>query len=232
MESRKRGATAANPGCRVLCAGLLIACAVGVRSAGAVTTHYEFWPELDIWVKLTDATRLLLTGAGTRDRDSGERTDGEGAIYLDYRMSERISWRVGYAYERKLADAPGESDSIEHRFMFDFTYHWHPWERAALTDRTRLERRELDSGTSYRVRNRLRVEQELEFFRHVVTPYASLEAYYDDRYGGVSRVRAEAGATTSLGELFVLDLYFGRQHDSRPQEVAVNGLGLTLNCYF
>src|SRR5271169_6646426 len=83
---------------------LMLGCFVLAGAAGA-ETHYEFWPELDLWYRLTDSLRLELTGSGTRD-DSGDRTDGTGALYLDYRMNDSISWRIGYSYINTLPDDP------------------------------------------------------------------------------------------------------------------------------
>ena len=60
------------------------------------TTSNEFWPELDTWIKLDDATRLLLTTDAKRDRDSGDRVDSDIAAYVDYRFSgtDRVPSRI------------------------------------------------------------------------------------------------------------------------------------------
>jgi Protein of unknown function (DUF2490) len=209
---------------------VVLSLAIGGR-AGADTRN-EFWPELDLWFKLNDSFRLLLVTSGTRDRDTGDRTNGEEAVYLDYRMNEHISLRGGFDYALTIAQSPGEQNSVEHRYIFDFNYRWHFGMATQLTDRTRTDLRDSDGTSSYRIRNRLQLEHEVEFTRGSTTPYANVEAYYDSRYDTVSRVRWEAGTTTPIGKRVVIDLYVGRQHDSHPQIQDVNGLGITLNGYF
>jgi Protein of unknown function (DUF2490) len=195
-------------------------------------TRDEFWPELDLWFKLSDSFRLLLVSSGTRDRDTGDRTNGEGAVYLDYRMNEHISLRGGFDDALTIAQSPGEQNGVEHRYILDFNYRWHFGTATQLTDRTRTDLRDSDGTSSYRIRNRLLLEHEVKFTHGSTTPYVNVEAYYDSRYDTVSRVRWEAGTTTPVGKRMMIDLYFGRQHDSHPEVQDVNGLGITLNAYF
>jgi Protein of unknown function (DUF2490) len=218
------------PSCYARFVAAVLCLVIGGR-AGA-DTRDEFWPELDLWIKLNDSFRLLLTGSGTRDRDTGDRTNGEGAIYLDYRMNEHISLRAGFDYALTIAQSPGVQNSVEHRYIFDFNYRWYFGTATRLTDRTRTDLRDSDGTSSYRIRNRLQLEHEVKFTHGSTTPYANVEAYYDSRYDTVSRVRWEAGTTTPIGKRMVIDLYVGRQHDSQPQIQDVNGLGITLNGYF
>ncbi len=208
-----------------------MACLWMAGRAGA-DTRDEFWPELDLWFKLNDSFRLLLIASGTRDRDTGDRTNGEGEIFLDYKINPHVSLRAGFDYARTIAQLPGESDSVEHRYIFDFNYSWYFGEATQLTDRTRTDLRDSEGSSSYRIRNRLKLEHEVKFSRGSMTPYVNVEAYYDSRYDTVSRIRWEAGTTTPLGRRMAIDLYLGRQHDSHPAAQDVNGLGLTLNGYF
>ena len=87
---------------------------LGLALAGAshADTTHEFWPELDIWVRLTDSLQMLLVYDSTRD-DNGDRTKGEGEGYLDYRMNAQISFRAGFNYRENPSTGPGTSDSIE-----------------------------------------------------------------------------------------------------------------------
>lgn len=208
-----------------------IAVALAYTAAGAETNH-EFWPELDTWVRLSQSLQLLFVTAGTRDRDSGDRTDGEGGAYLDYRMSEAISLRGGFDDQRNIAQAPGEQDSIELRGVFDFNYRWRIGDQGMLTDRARIDIRDIEDEVSYRVRNRLRYEREIKLSRTTLTPYANIEFYYDSRYDTVSRLRAESGTTVPFGRMVEGDFYVGWQRDTRPQSKDVLGFGITLNLKF
>jgi Protein of unknown function (DUF2490) len=191
----------------------------------------EFWPELDTWIKLDPATRLLFTTAGKRDRDSGDSVNSTAAGYVDYRYSDRISFRAGYAYSNTPPVTPGDSHSIEHRWVLDFNYNWKLDEVTKLTNRLRTDLRDIAGDSSYRIRDRLKLEHETHLGRQAVKPYGNLEAYYDSRYGTVSRYRLEIGATTPLSKDIEIDLYAGRQRDTQPHDKYTNGIGVTLNLY-
>jgi hypothetical protein len=187
----------------------------------------EFWPELDLWYSFSQSTRALLTVAGGRSREDGDRADAELALYLDYRASKRISYRVGYL---QTIDSSSEDEGVgEQRALFDFNYRWHFGSSTELADRTRLELRDLGNEDSVRIRNRLRVQSERQVRQVSVSPYASLEAYYDDRYHSVSRWRVETGFTMPSGRHLEWDFYLGWQQDRRPESDSLTGLGITLN---
>ncbi|HEU4778994.1 MAG TPA: DUF2490 domain-containing protein [Steroidobacteraceae bacterium] len=212
-------------------AGLVSALMIflGLPMAARGDTTREFWPELDLWVKLSKPARLLFTAAGTRNREDGDKTDATVAAYFDYGTSERVSLRAGYVYVRGLATEPGETDSIERRLVFDFNYRWRLSERAVLVDRTRLDLRDKADEDSWRLRNRLRLEYETKLRDVAVNPYASLEAYYDSRHDSVSRYRFEAGTVIPSGRHLEWDIYVGRQRDSQSTNRYANGIGLTLS---
>lgn len=204
---------------------LVLALLVPVR--GSAEMLDEFWPELDLWYSFSKSTRALLTVAGERSREDGDRADAELALYVDFRASERISYRVGYL---QTIDSTSEDDSSgEQRAMFDFNYRWRFGSATQLADRTRLELRDLGEEDSVRIRNRLRVEHEMQVRQRSMTPYASLEAYYDDRYHSVSRWRVETGFTVPSGRHLEWDFYLGWQRDTRPESQSVSGFGITLN---
>ncbi len=207
-----------------------VALALSAGAAGADTSN-EFWPELDTWIKLNDPTRLLVTADGTRDRDSGDRVNSEVAAYVDYRFSDRISLRAGYLYANTPPDTPGDGHSIERRWVLDFSYNWKLDDATKLTERVRTDLRDLAGESSYRIRERLKVEHEWHVGHQTVTPYGNVEAYYDSRFDTVSRYRLELGATTPLSKDIEIDLYVGRQRDTQPGNKYTNGIGVTLNLY-
>lgn len=213
---------------RLACAAVALTL---TASAAHAETSSEFWPELDTWVKLNDATRLLLTTDGTRDRDSGDRTNGEAAAYVDYRFSGRLAFRVGYEYSDTPPTTPGTTRSVERRWMLDTSYNWQLGEDTKLTNRVRTDLRNIAGEFSYRVRDRLKLEHEMHVGHQAVNPYGNIEAYYDSRYDAVSRYRLELGATTPLSKDIEIDLYVGRQRDTQPSAKYTNGIGVTLNLY-
>jgi hypothetical protein len=212
--------------------GLGCGAAIMVLWAGGACadTSHEFWPELDSWIRLNPSTRLLLTTEGTRDRD-GDRTNSAVEGYVDYRYSDRISYRAGYYYSNTPPAEPGDAHSIERRWVLDFNYHWKLDEATTLTNRVRTDLRDIAGDSSYRFRDRLKLEHETHLGRQAVNPYGNLEAYYDTRYDTVSRYRLEFGATTPLSKDIEVDLYVGRQRDTQPIDKYSNGIGVTLSLY-
>lgn len=208
-----------------LAVGLAMTCAVRAE------TNHEFWPELDLWFRLTDSMRILLVTAGTR-ADSGDRTNGEGAAYLDYHLSDSISLRTGYDYERNIATSPTGQDSFEHRLVLDFNYRWPLGEAGQLLDRTRVDIRDMAGEISYRVRNRIHYEREFKMTHVTLVPYAHIEAFYDSRFDTISRIRIESGTVIPFGKRFEGDFYVGWQRDTQPPSNNIAGLGVTLNCKF
>jgi hypothetical protein len=200
-------------------------------SAWADTTH-EFWPELDTWVRLTDPAQLLFIVSGDRDADSGDKTDGKGGVYLDYRLSDRISLRGGYVFQRNLPASPGGKESSENRLVFDFNYRWQIGEHGQLVDRVRLDLRDMEGETSYRIRNRLRLVEELKLTHVTLSPYAGIEAFYDSRFDTVSRYRTEVGTIVPFSRRFEGDFYLGWQRDTQPQDKKAAAIGVTLTFKF
>jgi Protein of unknown function (DUF2490) len=201
-------------------------------SGQVVATSREFWPETDIWVRLNDPAQLLFIVSGDRDADSGDKTDGKGGVYLDYRLNERISLRGGYVLQRTLAEAPGEKDTLENRLVFDFNYRWRIGEQGQLADRVRLDLRDMEGDTSYRIRNRIMYSQVVKLTHATFSPYASIEAYYDSRFDTVSRFRTEVGSTVPFAHWFEGDFYLGWQRDTQPKDKKIAALGVTLNFKF
>jgi hypothetical protein len=201
-------------------------------SQRVVAASDQFWPELDTWVRLSDPAQLLFIVSGNRDADSGDKTDGKYGVYLDYRLNEPIALRAGYVFQRNLAEAPGEQDTSENRLVFDFNYRWRIGERGQLVDRVRLDLRDMEGETSYRIRNRIKYAQEVKLTHATFSPYASIEAYYDSRFDTIARFRTEAGATVPFARWFVGDFYLGWQHDTQPKDKKIAALGVTLNLKF
>jgi hypothetical protein len=173
--------------------------------------------------------RILITASGARDRDSGEKADADLAAYFDYRSSEHISWRAGYVHVFGMDEDTGERSSSESRLVFDFNYRWRLGEKTLLVDRSRLDLRSIQSADSYRIRNRLRLDHEMQTTKMSLSSYASLEAYYDSRADAVNRYRLEVGITIPSGKRVEWDFYLGRQRDSGSETNYVNGFGITLN---
>jgi hypothetical protein len=199
----------------------------GAAPRAAVTN--EIWPELDLWFHLTEPLRFLLTGSGTRDSESGDRSQGTFAAYFDYRAAQNISVRAGYEYLENLKLSSGARVSVEHRQVYDFNYYWRIGDGAQIADRTRVDVRDLAGHITYRFRNRLIFNHELEVRQVRLIPYASAEVFYDTQYDQVNRLQFRLGTTLPTGPNIAWDFYLARQRDTYPATKFVDALGFTLN---
>jgi Protein of unknown function (DUF2490) len=208
--------------------------ATGVALVRNATLHAqtdtEFWPELDVWIRINESLRVLLEAAGTRDRDTGERVESERDVYLDYRLNDQISLRTGYVYD--VTPPLGEQErGVDRRFVLDFNYRWVPYPDMAVTSRTRVDLGD-DQGTKYRrLQDRVRLEYKTHIWAHELTPYGDIEGFYDSRYNAISRWRLELGTSTPLGKCAELDIYLARQRDSGSTLQYTNAIGLTLSVF-
>src|SRR5262245_21633946 len=105
----KQSPSARNKRVWLLC--LLLMLVLGQKQPVGAQTRWEIWPELDVWHRLDQHTRLLFAWSGTRSADSGDKTDGELALYLDARLGKRESIRIGYDYLTGTPSGPGGQKS-------------------------------------------------------------------------------------------------------------------------
>jgi hypothetical protein len=197
-------------------------------AATATETTNELWPEWQAWWRLTPTTQVMFNSAPTRSPESDERTAADWGLYLDYRVpKDPASYRIGYVYS--VSDPESElSRRVEHRVVLDFNYRWRIGTAGQLTDRTRLDLRDIEGTSSQRVRNRVQYEFDSTLGDIGFVPYTNFEIYYDTRFHAISRYKFELGATFVFSPQTELTPYYGRQIDTEPQREYVNALGLTL----
>ncbi len=209
-----------------LCVALL---AIDAAQVQADDTRNEFWPEAQFHLGFTPQTKLILLANITRTRKTHTSLEGQLGITLDHRFNDIFSMRAGYRYGTSLvADDP----STEHRILLEQTFRFRlPW-KFLLSFRTREDLRFIDGDFSTRIRERAKLERDVEFEGYTFTPYGSAEIYYDTRFNRFARNRFILGAVFPVTKHFSVDAYIARQNDSRPQIKHVNALGLTLTFTF
>jgi hypothetical protein len=199
----------------------------GADACSAATN--KIWPELELSFHLTEPLKLLLTGSGTRDSDSGDRSQSAFAAYFDYRAGQNISVRAGYEYLENLKLSTGAREAVEHRQVYDFNYYWRPGDDAQIADRIRVDVRDLGGQITYRFRNRLLFNHELEVRQVRLIPYASAEVFYDTKYHEVNRLQFRLGTTLPTGPNIAWDFYLARQRDAYPATKFEDAIGITLH---
>ena len=189
----------------------------------------EFWPELDLWYRIGPKAQILAVLAGGREPDTGEKTSGQFGLSLDYRETPHISCRIGYSLLTERSNEDGTRKSNEHRVSGDFIYRWFLYKDAFLSDRTRIDLRNIGSSPYTRYRNRLAAAIPARIGSQAFGPYASIEMYFDPRYSAVNRWYSELGIGLLIERRTELQVYLGLQQDTRPARQRINAMGVTLN---
>jgi hypothetical protein len=242
-------------------AAIAVALALCVVPARAVErTVSEFWPELDVFVKLGDRTRLFLLGTFTRAAETGTSTEGTLGAHLDWfpaglptrlleiapGMEGRWSlWtRIGYQH----VNAWNSATPSEDRGVLEATLRSEPlWQSIRLANRSRLDLRAVGGETSWRYRNRSRIERTwalrgddartdalLSYLPpgmfSAATPYWMIEFFWDSRDGAWSRRYQQFGLEFEMARERTIDVFLARQDDLRlaGSKILVSGVALTL----
>jgi uncharacterized protein DUF2490 len=183
----------------------------------------EFWPEIDLSVRLSPAVRLIMVGSISRNRDS-KYTEGTLGPALDFKANKFISFRTTYWHIASISHA--DEPYSENRFMLDAALRFPLLAKFRGSDRNRGDLREIGSEWSRRYRNRLRIERPIEA-RHDPLPYFSVEATYDSRYDRWNRKEYTLGCEVDLGHDSGLDFSVVRQIDPENPVKRVNAASLT-----
>lgn len=216
--------------------------------AMAQETSNEFWPELDVFVKLSENSRLFLLASGTHIKEQGN-SDGSVGVHLDLFTSpifkkrleltarradvarnKFLQIRIGYLYTRS---AKNNSDKFsEQTPTFEVSPRYYFPKKLLITNRARGDLRFLNGVFTPRFRERLKLERTFEFPRTALTPYVHAEAFYDWRYDVWHRFRYIVGAEWELNRRVVVEGYYVRQRDNRSSTRFLNAVGLSLQLYF
>ena len=210
-------------------------------------TRNEFWPEIDVYINVKPKVRLYLLGTISKSVEDGEIRNAQGfeaqiGAHVDYIPNDRIILRAGYRFGTSVGDA--DEPYKEHRLLTEQTLRKLLPGDLLFSDRNREDFRFINGDFSFRYRNRVSIEREVDLFKgRTITPYVSAEIFYDTRTSAWNRNRFAAGFQQSLrrGPLrkmllpkrqVILDLYYMRQNDSRAEIQHVNAIGASLAFYF
>jgi hypothetical protein len=217
-------------------------------------TSHQFWPEIDVFVPLSDRTRLYLMATASRvEQAQGQsggmsRQDMQAGAHLDVTLTptfrpdlvegdwqrNRYLWmRIGYRYGRSLGDTEDTNPYREQRGIFELTGRTPPLAGGLeYVTRFRWDARDVNDVNSNRYRLRLQVEKSLSYEGHAVVPYVNAEAFYDTRYDAWIRERYQAGVEILLNLNWRLEPSLTYQSDSRSAPERINALGLALKYFY
>jgi hypothetical protein len=210
----------------------------------------EFWPEVDVWLRLTPSWRLSMFVPISKNIETHYR-EGNLILQGDYafgKMNRRHTSRImdenraqqmkrflvrsGYLGGKSLGDN-GEAYT-EHAMLVELHVRTPFKGGFLLTHRVRNDLRWLgdDHEFSSRLRYRLQVEKEYTAGRWSLVPYGNGESYYDSRYDTVNRIRTMAGTSVAWSPRFALEGNWTYQHDTRSSVTTINALNVVLHLYF
>ncbi len=211
--------------------------------ASAADSAREFVPEVDVFINLSDDTRLFLLGDLTRNV-TNHTTESELGVHVDITLLPRLrpklreaDWhrnrylwtRAGYV-QLDSSDDEGKGPT-ERRGILELTGRVPLPNEFWLVNRGRVELREMQGESSMRYRLRIGVERELVVGGVTLVPYAQAEAFRDSRFDAWNRKLYQVGAEIELSKAWRIEPYYARQNDSRSSPAHVDRLGLVLKYY-
>jgi hypothetical protein len=216
----------------------------------AQSTSFEFWPETDIWYRLSPSWRLSAFIPITKYNESKYR---DLNIYLqaDYawghtkqsfykrlldenKVQQMKAWMVrgGFMEGWSLGENAG---NYTEDMLFAEIHRRIPIKGGILlSQRIRTDFRWVgeDPTFSYRFRYRIMVEKEYTAGRGSIVPYVNIEPYWDSRYSTFNRVRVIGGATGSWGPRFAFEGNITYQYDSHYDTENLWAFNIILHVFF
>ena len=222
----------------IIAFGLICSCLPAVAQVD------QFLPEINFYSKLSSGTRIQLQAKQTRE--GGEPVQAEIGPSVDFYLrplirlakvtkfdlddakSRPLVLSIGYRY---LAEGNGGMPT--NRLMPVVTSRFPVSTKVVLTTRNRFDLDWKGGVFTWRYRNRLQVEGPVAIGSYHLTPYASVEPFYQSQYGKWSETAIYAGCILPIRKHIQLDPYYEHQNQTgkKPNE-QLNQLGLILNLYF
>ena len=210
----------------------------------------EFWPETDIWYRLSPSWRLSAFIPITKYNESKYR---DLNIYLqadyawgktrrtlfsrlvDENKAQAIkAWMVrgGFMEGWSLGENAG---NYSEDMLFGEIHRRLPLEGAVLlSHRIRIDLRWVGNEPtfSYRVRYRVMAEKEFKARSSSIIPYVNAELYWDSRYHTFSRTRLIGGTTVAWGSRFAYEGNITYQYDEHYNTPNLYALNIILHLFF
>lgn len=210
----------------------------------------EFWPEVDLWLRLSREWRLSMFVPISKNIETAYR-EGNLVLQADYawgkttviqitRLVDESRAQAMNAYLARAGYLGGKSlgdrgEEYTERTIFLELHTRNPFGgRILLSQRVRADLRWLGDDFEYstRLRYRLMVEKEFEVGNTSLVPYANGEAYYDSRYETANRVRLIGGTSVGWSPRYALEVNVTYQHDTRSSVTNLLALNVILHLYF
>ena len=226
----------------IIAGGLLFVAAAPALAADE--TQADYAPEVDVFVKVTETTRLFFQTTLTQNTTENT-TNGSVGVHYDITLKpilrrqlreadwerDRYFWiRIGYQYSGDLLSDKGSS--IESRGVLEATGRASLPFEFWLVNRIHVDLRFTNGEYSQRYRERLGIERQVVVGGVTAVPYAEAEFYYDTRFYAWNRQFYQTGAEIELTDHWRIEPYYARQNDQRSTPAHLNRIGLILKTYW
>jgi hypothetical protein len=131
---------------------------------------------------------------------------------------------LGYAYIPDIST--GGIGENEKRGLMEITFRQPVGNAWLLSDRNRGELRDLDTTNTWRYRNRLRAERGIRIKTFRLTPYATVEAFYDGKVTRWNECDATFGSEFPWYYSTILEFYYTRQFIEHVDDNHIFGVTL------
>ena len=226
-----------------LCARLMVVFIfLALLSLQAGAQDFEFLPEIDIYAKLDSNVRLSFQAK--RTKENGEPTQAEIGPSIDFFMkplvhlkkvslydldeskSRLVAFSFGYRY------VPSPDAPAVNRFIFQATPNLPVKGGFLFSDRNRGELNLSSGDLTWRYRNELTVQRTVVIHSYHLTPFGSVEVFYDSKYHKWSSTDLYAGARFPIRKHTQIEPYYEHQNNTgkkKPQQIECFGLILSLH---
>ena len=204
----------------------------------------QFLPEIDFYTKLHERVRFQLQARQTWEANEPVQAEfGPSVDFyvpswirlanvtkfdLDDAKPRPLVLSVGYRY---LPEANG--GAATNRMEPVATARFPVTSKLLLTNRNRFDLDWKSDGFAWRYRNRVQIEGPVAVRSYHLTPYASVEAFYQSAYGKWSDTAIYAGCLFPIRKHVQLDPYYEHQNNTgkRPNQ-QLDQFGVVLNLFF
>jgi hypothetical protein len=217
-----------------LCAG-----AAGQTSDAA----WEVWPEVNAYGGIHRGLRGIVTGQ-TIQGVNFPYHQWAGLAEIGYQLKpiarphlrninedKEHHFVIASSYEYLRTTQPGKT-SNENRAKIDVSSHYRLGAAFLLADRNRVEFRWVNGEYSTRYRNRFAIERDFEVRKFRITPYTSIEAFYDGKHHSWNEVQYAFGVQLPYKQILMLDTYYMGQNCTTCDPNPLSIWGVKLNLYF
>jgi hypothetical protein len=216
----------------------------------AQNSSFEFWPEVDIWYRLSPSWRLSAFMPITKYNESKNRDFnlylhadymwGKTKHFLNMRLIDGVKsqqikgWMVRGGFMEGWSLGENSSDYTEDMLFAEIHRRTPLVGNALFSSRFRTDLRWLgqDPTFSYRFRVRAMFEKEFKAGRASLVPYVNAEPFWDSRYDSFKRLRVIGGASIAWGSLFAYEANVTYQYDETYNTANLYALNLILHVYF